>query len=129
MSQIKHINGASGAPAPVGAYSQAVRAGEMLFLAGQVGIDPETGSLVPGGVEAQAHQVFKNLEAVLGHAGSSSEKIVMTSIFLAEISDAGPVNTLYSEFINSDAAPARQTLAVKDLPLGALIEISVIAVL
>lgn len=121
------ITNVSGAPKPVGPYSPAIRAGGLLFLAGQVGIDPETGSLVGGGLEAQLRQVLKNLGAVLAHCGSGPEKIVMTTIFLTNISDSRIVNEVYGEFVNREAPPARQTVAVKELPLGALIEISVIA--
>ena len=121
------VNGVSGAPAPVGAYSQAVKHGGLVFLAGQIALDPETGQMIEGGVREQCAQVLKNLDAVLQGAGSSSSKIVMTTIFLAEISDAAVVNELYGQFVNAEAAPARQTVAVKDLPLGAKVEISLIA--
>jgi 2-iminobutanoate/2-iminopropanoate deaminase len=121
------IRKVSGAPAPVGAYSPAVKAAGLVFCSGQIAIDPETNQLVSGGVAQQAKQVFKNLAAVLEASGSSVDKIVMSSIFLAEIADAKEINGLYSDFIEQSAPPARQTLAVKDLPLGALIEISVIA--
>ena len=122
------ITNVPGAPKPVGPYSPAVRAEGLLFLAGQVGIDPETGSLVGGGLEAQLRQVLKNLAAVLAHSGSNPSRIVMTTIFLTNISDSRIVNEVYGEFVNREAPPARQTVAVKELPLGALIEISVIAV-
>lgn len=121
------INGAAGAPAPVGAYSQATKSGGLVFCAGQVALDADSGKLVADDVAGQCKQVLKNLDAVLQAAGSSPEKILMTTIFLANISDAAAVNELYAEFVNSEAPPARQTLAVKDLPLGALVEISVIA--
>lgn len=121
------IKNAAGAPKPVGAYSAAVRANGFLFLAGQVGLDPNSGALVEGGVEAQARQVLKNISAVLTAADSSPEKIVLTTIFLANIADAKLVNEIYGTFVNPERAPARQTVAVKDLPLGAQIEISVIA--
>ena len=121
------INNAPGAPVPVGPYSQAVRAGGLLFCAGQVGIDPQTGKLVPGDVGAQAEQVLRNLEAVLQHAGSSFEKVAMTSIFLTDMAHFPLVNPIYARFVNADAPPARQTVAVRELPLGALIEISLIA--
>lgn len=127
MSTLEHINNAPNAPKPVGAYSQAVKVGDVVYLAGQIGLNPETGEMVAGGLVEQARQVFANLSAVLVHAGSSPEKIAMTSIFLADISDAKQVNELYSDFVNPQAAPARQTFAVKELPLGARIEISVIA--
>ncbi|MCL4157320.1 UNVERIFIED_CONTAM: hypothetical protein GTU68_021388 [Idotea baltica] len=126
-TKIEHLNNAPGAPTPVGAYSQAVKVGDVVHLAGQIGIAPETGELVSGGIKAEALQVFENIRAVLMFAGSSPVEIVMCSIFLAEMSDAKEVNQLYSSFINPESAPARQTVAVKELPLGALIEISVIA--
>lgn len=121
------ITNVPGAPKPVGPYSAVVRSQGLLFLAGQVGIDPETGSLVGGGVEAQLRQVLKNLDAVLRHCGSSPERVVMTTIFLTNISDSRMVNDVYGEFVNRSAPPARQTVAVKELPLGALVEVSVIA--
>lgn len=115
------------APAPVGAYSPAIKSGNLVFCSGQIALDPVTNKMVAGGVEAEAKQVLKNLEAVLLAAGSSPKKILMTTIFLANITDAKTVNALYSDFVNLEAPPARQTLAVKDLPLGAQVEISVIA--
>jgi len=124
MEVLKDIKGA---PSPVGAYSPAVKCNGMVFCSGQIAIDPETGEFVTGGVEDQATQVFKNLTAVLAASGSAADKIVMTTIFLAKIEDAKSVNALYSDFVNPDAPPARQTIAVKDLPLGALVEVSVIA--
>lgn len=117
----------SGAPKPVGPYSAAVRAGGMLYLAGQIALNPETGTLVDGGIEAETRQVLKNLDAVLRGCGSSPAKIVMTTIFLTEIANGKLVNELYGAFVSAEAPPARQTVAVKALPLGAVIEISVIA--
>ena len=124
---MEFVKNVEGAPKPVGAYSPAVKANGFVFLAGQVGLDPSTGALVEGGLEAQTKQVLKNLAAVLNASGTSTQKIVMTTIFLANIQDAKAVNELYGQFVSADAAPARQTLAVKDLPLGALVEISLIA--
>ncbi len=122
------INNAPGAPTPVGPYSQAVRAGGLLFVAGQVGIDPQTGKLVSeDDVARQTQQVLRNLDAVLRHAGSSFEKVVMTSIFLTDMAYFAVLNPIYGSFVNKDAPPARQTVAVKQLPLGALVEISLIA--
>lgn len=118
----------SGAPKPVGPYSAAVRANGMLYLAGQIALDPNTGALVSGGIEAQTSQVLANLDAVLRGCGSERAKIVMTTIFLCDIADGKVVNELYAKFVSADAPPARQTVAVKALPLGALVEISVIAV-
>ena len=121
------INDAPRAPKPVGAYSQAVIYQGVVYCAGQIGIDPETSQLVPGGLDEQTKQVLSNLAAVLSFAGSSPKKILMSTIFLAEISDAQKVNAIYSEFVDKDSPPARQTVAVRALPLGALVEISVIA--
>lgn len=122
------INNVSGAPAPVGAYSPAVKANGFVFCAGQIAIDPQTGQLISGGVREQAERVLDNLSAVLEASGSSFRKVVMTTIFLSDIADAKTVNEIYSSYVDSAAAPARQTLAVKGLPLNALVEISVIAV-
>ncbi len=124
MDYIREI---AGAPKPVGNYSPAVVANGFVFVAGQVGLDPVSGSLVEGGLEAQTKQVLKNLEAVLNASGSGPEKITMTTIFLANIADAKVVNDLYGTFVKPERLPARQTVAVKDLPLGAVVEISVIA--
>ena len=114
-------------PKPVGAYSPAIAASGLLFCAGQIALDPTTGKFVEGGVREQTQQVLANVKALVEGAGSSVDKIVMTTIFLADIADGAVVNELYGEFVNSEAPPARQTVAVKDLPMGALVEISVIA--
>ena len=124
---MKVLRQISGAPAPIGPYSAAVVVGELLFCAGQIALIPETGQLVDGGVKEQTEQVLRNLGAVLRGAGSSPEKIAMTTIFLTNIGDGKIVNELYGEFVAKDAPPARQTVAVKELPAGALVEISVIA--
>ena len=124
MQVLKRIEGA---PSPVGEYSAAVISNGMVYCSGQIALDPETGEFVSGGVKEQALQVLKNVAAVLKGAGSDFSKVAMTTIFLADISDAKVVNELYGEVVNSSAPPARQTVAVKDLPLGALVEISVIA--
>ncbi len=124
MEAIKEI---PGAPKPVGAYSPAIKSGNLVFCSGQIALDPETNKLVEGGVEQEARQVLKNLSSVLKAAGTSSDKILMTTIFLAKIEDAKAVNAIYSDFVNAEMPPARQTIAVKDLPLGVQVEISVIA--
>ena len=124
---MKHITNANGAPQAVGAYSQAVVNNGIVYTAGQIGLDPELGQLVEGGLEAQAKRVLDNLQAVLKDAGSSKEKILMTTIFLVESADFAVVNKIYADFIGDNPAPARQTVTVKELPLGARVEISVIA--
>ena len=124
---MEFVKNVVGAPKPVGPYSPAVKSNGLVFLAGQIGLDAQSGVMVEGGVEAQARQVLANISAVLDASGSSADKIVMTTIFLANIADSKLVNEIYSKFVNLEAPPARQTVAVKDLPLGALVEISVIA--
>lgn len=129
---MKIVENIAGVPAPVGAYSPAVQTGNLIFCSGQIGLNPETGELVSG-LTGQIKQVLDNLENLLKGSGSSKDKIVMSSIFLADISDAKLVNEVYSEFFSKNSPesrqilPARQTLAVKDLPLGALVEISIVA--
>ena len=116
-------------PAAVGPYSQAVRTGNLLFTSGQIGIDPQLGKLVEGGVEAQARQVMKNLTSLLEAGGSDFSRAVKTVIFLADMGDFSKVNEIYRSFLDEKAGfPARSTVAVKDLPLGALVEIEVIAI-
>ncbi len=116
-----------GAPAPVGPYSVAVRVGDLIFCAGQIALDPLTGKLVDGGLEAQIRRVLENTTAVLASVESGWDMVAMTTIFLTDIADGKLVNEIYSEYVSTDAPPARQTIAVKALPLGALVEISVIA--
>ena len=118
---------ADNAPEAIGPYSHAADIGGLLFCSGQIPLDPGTGEFVPGGLEEQTEQVLKNLQIVLEGAGSAPEKILMTTIFLADIAYGKVVNEMYSSFINAEAPPARQTVAVKALPMGAMVEISVIA--
>jgi len=123
---MKVINNAAGAPAPVGPYSQATVSKQLVFTAGQIGINPESGSLVEG-IEGQTKQVLENLTAVLNAAGSSLDHALQVTIFLSELSHGAQVNKIYAESVSKDMPPARQTVAVKALPLGALVEISLIA--
>lgn len=116
----------SSAPAAVGPYSQAVRAGHFVFTAGQIGLDPATGQIVEGGVEAQAQQIMANLSAVLAAAGSSLDQAVKTTIFLTDMADFAAVNAVYGAAFSA-SPPARSTVAVLALPKGALVEIEVIA--
>ena len=115
----------SGAPAALGPYSQAIVSGDLVFCAGQLGLDPATGELA-GGVEAQADRALRNVSAVLDAAGCSFADVVKTTIFLADINDFAAVNAVYATFI-VDPAPARSTFAVGALPKGGLIEIEVTA--
>lgn len=116
------------APKPVGPYSQAVEVGNTLYLSGQIGIDPETNRLREG-FEDQAKQVLSNVEAVLEAAGYSKENVVKVTIYLTDLSKFGIFNELYEEFFKDvEPKPARVTVGVKELPLGAEIEIEVVAV-
>ena len=113
------------APAALAAYSQAIRSGDMVFCAGQLGVDPTTGELVEG-VEAQAERALKNLVAVLDAAGLSFDDVVKTTCFLADINDFAAFNAVYVKFM-PDPPPARSTFQVAALPRGGLVEIEAIA--
>jgi 2-iminobutanoate/2-iminopropanoate deaminase len=116
------------APAPVGPYEQAVIAGEIVFLSGQIGLDPSTGKMVGGGVPEQTARAIENLKAVLEAAGSSMSKVVRAGVYLSDMSDFGKMNEVYSKYFG-DSKPARSAIAVKGLPAGALVEIDAIAIL
>ena len=114
------------APQAIGPYSQAIKAGGFVFLAGQVALDPATGQLVAGDVAAQTERVLKNLSAVLAAAGSSLEKAVKTTVYLKTMGDFAAMNEVYAKFWKM-APPARATVAVAGLPKDALVEIDVVA--
>ncbi len=114
------------APAAIGPYSQGIRNGNMIFLSGQLGIDPEKKKLVSGGVEAEAHQVFKNIKAVLSEEDANLDDIVKVTVLLKDMADFKTVNEVYSQYFNKPY-PARSAFAVKELPLSVSIEIEVIA--
>ena len=114
------------APGAIGPYVQAVRVGNMIYTAGQGGLDPATGKLVEGGVEPQTRQTMQNLAAVLGAAGTGFENVVKTTIFLRYIKDFDAVNQVYAEFFTGKL-PARSTVAVSALPMAALVEIEMVA--
>ena len=116
------------APAAVGPYSQGIRVGHLIFTAGQLGMDPTTGKLVAGGVEAQARQALTNLQAVLEAAGTSLDRAVKVTVFLQDIEDFKAVNGVYAQFFTQDP-PARSAVQVAALPLGGLVEIEAIALL
>lgn len=115
----------TGAPGAIGPYSQAIDTGSLVFCAGQIGREAQSGDL-PEGIEAQTEQVMKNLTAVLDAAGLSWADVVKTTCFLADIADFDAFNNVYKTF-TSDPAPARSTFAVKDLPRGARVEVEAIA--
>ena len=115
------------APAPVGPYSQAVRAGEWIFASGQIPLDPATGELVGGEIEDEARQVLANLAAVLEAGGSGLDRVVRATVYLTDLSLFPRVNAVYAEAFHADPAPARATVEVAALPLGARVEIDAIA--
>jgi 2-iminobutanoate/2-iminopropanoate deaminase len=115
------------APSPIGPYSQAILANGFIFVSGQIPVDPITGIMASGGVAEQTRQVIKNIAAILESAGSGLEKIVKTTVFLADLEDFPSFNSVYAEFFSEDA-PARATVEVARLPKNALVEIEVIAV-
>jgi len=112
------------APQPIGPYSQGIEFGDFIFLSGQIGIDPDTGSLKEG-IEGQAKQALENIKKILESCGLSMQNIVKTTIFLKNMGDFPEVNEIYAGYFNPPF-PARSTVAVKDLPKGALVEIEVI---
>jgi 2-iminobutanoate/2-iminopropanoate deaminase len=118
------------APAPVGPYNQAVRAGNLLFCSGQIALDPASGSLVGAGdVARETRQVLANLLAVLDAAGARPSQVVRTTVFLADLADFATVNGLYAEVFGAGVSPARACVQVAALPKGARVEIDAIAVL
>ncbi len=123
---MKQVIATTAAPEAIGPYSQAIEASGMIFLSGQLPIDPATGSM-PEGIQAQTRQSFENIKAILAKAGCTVDHIVKTTVFLADMSLFGAMNEVYAEQFNG-AFPARSAFAVKELPKQALVEIEVIAV-
>jgi 2-iminobutanoate/2-iminopropanoate deaminase len=121
----KHVI-SSGAPRPIGPYSQGVAAGGFLFLSGQIPLDPRTNELVQGGIEEQTEQVLKNLLAVLKEAKMGAENVVKTTVFLADLGDFAKMNDVYARFLGKEP-PARSTIQAAALPRGVKVEIDVIA--
>ena len=114
------------APKAIGPYAQAIKANGFVYTAGQIAIGPESGDIVDGGIKAQTRQVFANLVAVLQAAGTSMDQVVKATVFLRYMSDFAAMNEVYAEYLGG-ATPARSTVAVGELPRGALIEIDLIA--
>ncbi|WP_158749194.1 RidA family protein [Acidobacterium sp. S8] len=117
------------APAAIGPYSQAVRVGDFLYTSGQVGLDPASGALVEGGIEAQTTRVLENLKAVLEAAGIGFENVIKTTVFLKNMGDFAAMNAIYAQYLAPEGvvAPARSTVEVARLPKDGLVEIEVIA--
>lgn len=124
---MKKIIETNAAPAPIGPYNQAVKAGNTLYVSGQVCIDADSGNLIEGSITAQTQKVMSNIEAILKEAGMGFENIVKSSIFLKNMNDFAEVNAAYSQYF-IDNFPARETVEVARLPKDANVEISVIAV-
>jgi 2-iminobutanoate/2-iminopropanoate deaminase len=115
------------APKAIGPYSQAIATGDLVFLSGQIGLDT-SGALVDGGITAETHQVFRNLEAVLGAAGTSLSRVVKSTVYLADLGEFATMNEIYAGYMRQPP-PARSTVQVAALPRGARVEIDVIAVI
>jgi 2-iminobutanoate/2-iminopropanoate deaminase len=122
----KDVIRTDGAPPPIGPYSQAIRAGGMIFVSGQIPLDPGTGQMVSGDVKAQTRRVLENLAAVLQAAGSSMDRVVKTTIFLRDMNDFGAVNEEYASVFR-ELPPARSTVQAARLPRDAMVEIECIA--
>ncbi len=114
------------APAAIGPYSQAIRSGGFLFCAGQIPLDPATGKMVEGGIEAQTERVLTNLDAVLAAGGASLASVVKTTVYLVDLADFPAMNGVYARFFPNDP-PARATIQAAKLPAGALVEIDAVA--
>jgi 2-iminobutanoate/2-iminopropanoate deaminase len=128
MATKKEIIVADKAPKAIGPYSAAVKAGNLVFTAGQLGIDPESGEFVPGGIEAETRQALLNLTAVLEAAGSSLGSVVKTTVFLRDMNDFGVMNVIYGEFFTGDY-PARSAVQAARLPKDGAVEIEAVALL
>ena len=126
MTRMRTAVQTSAAPAAIGPYSQAIRSGDLVITAGQVGIDPGSGEIVEGGAADQTERALRNLTAILDAAGTSPERVIKTTIFLADMADFATVNEVYARHF-SPPFPARSTVAVAGLPKGALVEIEAIA--
>jgi 2-iminobutanoate/2-iminopropanoate deaminase len=126
MTTMREVISTDAAPAAAGPYSQAIRAGELVFTAGQLGIDPATGELVGDDVQAQADRSLANLRAILEAAGSGLDRLVKVTVYLADIADWPAVNEVYAREV-PQPFPARSAFAVRDLPKGARVEIEAVA--
>lgn len=114
------------APKAIGPYEQAIKVAGFVFTAGQIPLDPKTGNMIEGGIAIQTRQVLENLKGVLEASGSSLDKVVKATVFLKNIADFAAMNEVYAEYLGS-SKPARSTVAVAELPRGALIEIDLVA--
>jgi 2-iminobutanoate/2-iminopropanoate deaminase len=122
----KEVISTANAPKAIGPYEQAIKVGEFVYASGQIPLDPQTGNVVEGDIKTQTRRAMENLKAVLEAAGSSLVRVVKTTVFLKNIGDFAAMNEVYAEYLGA-AKPARSTVAVADLPRGALVEIDLIA--
>lgn len=123
----KKIIKTNNAPAPIGPYNQAVIAGNMLFVSGQIALDPATGELLQGDIQAETKLVMENLNAILTEAGTDFSKVIKSTIFLMDMGQFAQVNEVYGSYFDNATAPARETVQVSGLPKGVQVEISVVA--
>lgn len=124
---MKKIINTTNAPAPLGPYNQAIAVNGMLYVSGQIAINPTTGDFVTETISAETHQVLKNIEAILTQAGITFNNVVKSSIFIADMNDFAAINKVYASYFNEETAPARECVEVARLPKDVHVEISVIA--
>lgn len=123
----KEIINTTQAPSPVGPYNQSVKTGNLLFVSGQIAIDPANGELIMDDIEKETHQVMKNLSNILIAAGSSFEQVIKCSVFVTDMGNYAKINSVYATYFNEDTAPARELVEVAALPKYVNVEISLIA--
>lgn len=122
----KHIINTKNAPAPIGPYNQAIQSGKLLFVSGQIALNPDTNQLVLDDIKTETHQVMKNLKGILSEAGMDFDNVLKTTIFIMNMNDFTQINEVYGSYFSGDY-PARETVQVAALPKGVNVEISVIA--
>ncbi len=127
MSKTKEVIIPAGGAKPLAPYSPGIRVGDFVYTAGQVGLDPATGKLVEGGVQAETRQALENLKKILDAAGSGMAQVIKTTVFMTDMANYGPINEIYGQYF-SEEPPARSAVAVRALPAGALVEIEAVAV-
>ncbi len=123
----KRIIRTSKAPAPIGPYNQAVQVGNLLFISGQIALDPVDGTLYQGDIQTETEKVMQNLQAILEEAGADFNKVIKSTIFLMDMGQFGAVNEVYGRYFDESTAPARETVQVSGLPKGVQVEISMVA--
>ena len=124
---MKKIIETSKAPAPVGPYNQAIEVNGLVFVSGQIALDPESGDLIASSIQDETHKVFSNIIAILQKADLTLENVVKCTVFVSDIKQYGAINAVYSQYFQEETAPARELVQVSALPKGVSIEISVIA--